>query len=141
MADKKYETTTAIPGGMAKWYDQRTLPPRRERQLMIEVLPIQKLAQKVQDDPDFSPTKDEAKALLDVNEVSVLVFLESWTLKDKDGNPKPLPTTVDEIFDLDKKLYEALITQAAKILVWSAPADFSVEAVEDPKVLTGDSAE
>jgi hypothetical protein len=134
------ELTTAIPGGMAQWYETKSLPARRERMMQVKVMPVNHIIRAIQADPEGYPiTESEAQALLEVNEVAVAVFLKSWTLKDASGNPIPLPATADEVLDLEsRELYDALTKTAAKILVENPIDDFSVDAVEDENSPIGD---
>ena len=128
------ELITAIPGGMAQWYSRISLTPRRERTLQIDLLPLQPLVRMVQITAveDLVLTKAETAALMSVSEVAVAVFLKSWTLKDAAGEPVPLPIDADAVLDIeDRKLYDALIAHASKLLADAQVDGFSVDAVED----------
>ena len=125
------DLTSAIPGGMAKWYSRNDMPPRRERMLQIDLLPLMPLTKRVQGD-EYEVTKQEAADLLSINELAVVCFLREWTLKTDMGEPIPLPANIDEVLDIeDRKLYNALINHAAKLLADVAVDGFGVDAVED----------
>ena len=127
------QSTTAVPGGMAQWYSQETMPPRRERILQIDLMPLLPLVRRLQsgDIESSALSKEEVKSILEVNELAVVVYLKEWTLKDGAGDPLPIPSNVDEVLDLDRPLYDALTVQAAKLLTNMKPDGFSVDAVED----------
>lgn len=132
------EITTAIPGGMAQWYDRNTMPPRRERMMQVELMPVRHLVKAVQDE-SYPITREEAATLLAVNEIGVVVFLKSWTLKNADGTDRPIPTTADEVLDIeDRELYQALLEQSAVLVSQIAIDDFGVDAVEDTNSPIGD---
>jgi hypothetical protein len=140
MTDKN-EIVTAIPGGMAKWFKRNELSPRRERTLQVEIMPLNRLLQAVRNE-NYEITREEAQQLLTLNELAVYVFLKSWTLKDENGNPLPIPASIDEVLDIeDRALYDTLVSQAAKLLVdtGSEVDEFTVDAVDNPLPLTGDS--
>lgn len=125
------DVTTDIPGGKATWFTRNSMPPRRERMMQTEILPLRHLMENVKN-PDYPITTEEATKLLAVNELAVAVYLKSWTLTDGVGNPLPVPTTPDEVLDIeDPELYQTLISQAADFLGNSADTGFSVESVED----------
>lgn len=126
--------TSVIPGGMASWFDEKTMPPRRERILNIELLPLKPTFTKAMNEgEDVSLTREETRDMLAITELAVVVYLKEWTLKTPDGTPIPIPATTDEVLDLDRPLYDALTKHAAKCLAESTvKADgFSVDAVED----------
>ena len=131
------ETTTVIPGGMALWYDRNTLTPRRERMMQTSIVPLRHLVVAIQDS-DYPFTKQEASDLLSMNELAVIVFLKSWTLKDKDGADVPIPADADAVLDLDRELYDVLLVQAGKLLADTLQdGSFTVDAVEDADSPTG----
>jgi ribosomal protein L16 Arg81 hydroxylase len=141
MTDKN-EIVTAIPGGMAKWFKRSELTPRRERTLQVEIMPLNRLLQAVRNE-NYEITREETQQLLTLNELAVFVFLKSWTLKDAEGNALPIPASIDEVLDIeDRPLYDALVSQAAKLLVDNANEvdEFTVDAVDNPLLPTGDSA-
>ena len=131
------EITSNIPGGVAGWVVRHTLTPRRERVMQVDMLPLKGLIERVKDE-NYDITREEAQQLLSANEIAVAVFLKSWTLRLEDGSPRPIPATADEVLDLDRELYDALVAQSAKLLVQSNLDDFSVDAVEDSSSPTGD---
>jgi hypothetical protein len=122
---------------VAVWFDRHTLTPRRERVMQVDMLPLKGLIERVKDE-NYDITREEAQQLLSANEIAVAVFLKSWTLRLEDGSPRPIPATADEVLDLDRELYDALVAQSAKLLVQSNLDDFSVDAVEDSSSPTGD---
>jgi hypothetical protein len=125
------ELTCVIPGGMAKWYSRKDMPPRRERMLSVDLLPLKPLLTKVQSD-DFELTREQAADLFALNELAVVCFLKEWTLKDSSGEPLPIPATADDVLDLEnRKLYDALVAHAAKLLADVAVDGFGVDSVED----------
>lgn len=130
------EITTNIPGGVAVWFDRHSLPPRRERVMQVDMLPLRGLIERVKDET-YDVTREEAQQLLSANEIAVAVFLKSWTLRLEDGSPRPIPATADEVLDLDRELYDSLIGQSAKLLVETNLDEFSVDAVEDSNSPTG----
>ena len=124
------EVTSAIPGGMAKWYSRNDMPPRRERMLQVDLLPLLPLTKRVQG-TDYEVTKQEAADLLSINELAVVCFLREWTLKNDMGEPIPVPATIDDVLDFERPLYDALVAHAAKLLADVAVDGFSVDSVED----------
>ena len=125
------DVTTDIPGGKATWFTRGSMPPRRERMMQTELLPLRSLMENVKN-PEYPITSEEAAKLLSINELAVAVYLKSWTLVDGEGNALPVPVTPDEILDIeDPKLYQVLVSQAAEFLGNSADDGFSVDSVED----------
>jgi hypothetical protein len=125
------DVTTDIPGGKATWFTRSSMPPRRERMMQTEILPLRHLMESVKN-PEYPITSEEATKLLSVNELAVAVYLKSWTLTDGVGNALPVPSTPDEVLDIeDPQLYQALISQAADFLGNSADTGFSIDSVED----------
>jgi len=121
------ELVTDIPGGSATWYTSKSLPPRRERLLQVNAVPMAGLWNRLQEFgiEGANMTSDEVAAMFRLNEVGVVVFLKSWTLE------QPLPETPDAVLDLDKELYDALLEVAAKLQAATEVDSFSVDAVED----------
>lgn len=79
----------------------------------------------------LSQLTDDEDDTLDLFQRFCLVLrLESWTVKNADGSDRPLPTTVEEVDDLERPLY-AILTKAAAEL--NLNDDFSIEASMDPK--------
>lgn len=130
--------TTEIPGGEATWYTRISLPPRRERMVQVEGMPLRHIVEQIRVDDSYPVSREDAIALLALNELSVVVFLKSWTLTDATGQPLPIPTTSDEVLDLDKPLYDALLAQAAKLYVQTPSEDFTIDAIENPDSPIGD---
>lgn len=63
----------------------------------------------------------------------VIVRLKSWTLD------RPIPTTVDEVDDLPRSIYEPLTIAAVNVNFDNEQFDKSPEAQNDPKALTENS--
>lgn len=132
------ETTSVIPGGMAAWFDRNTLTPRRERLMQTSIIPLRHLVAVIED-PEYPVSPEEAASLLSMNEIAIVVFLKSWTLKDADGAAVPLPADADAVLDLDREVYDALLAHAGKLLADALQGDkFSVDAVEDTDSPIGD---
>ncbi|TIH34975.1 hypothetical protein [Subtercola vilae] len=126
--------TTAIPGGMASWWRRDDLPPLADRLLNASMLPLNPVIQALRKDPNFAIDFETANQLLELNDVGVVVFLKSWTRKDGEGNSEPIPASTKDVLMLDRKLYDALIGHAAKLMAESAKEDpFSIDAIEDPE--------
>ena len=70
---------------------------------------------------------DELNKIDLFQQACVLARLVSWTM------PEPIPTTVDEVDELERPLYEALVTAAVDIK-WTE--DFTVAGAADPKADT-----
>jgi len=85
-------------------------------------------------------TDEDARLLYRLNDLCIWAYLKDWTLK-KDGQPRPLPTDVDEVLELEPKLYDALQKHAAKLYNMQDPGSaFEVDpGVENPASPTGDS--
>lgn len=85
--------------------------------------------------PPVALSLADADLLVDMQDATTLALLASWTLD------RPLPTTIDELYDVDEHTpggYDALSTAAAKITAAAAvAAGFDVGAVEDPDSPTG----
>ena len=127
------ELVTDIPGGSATWYTSKSLPPRRERLLQVNAVPMAGLWKRIQElgVEEANLTSEEVAAMFRLNEVGVVTFLKSWTLD------QPLPETPDDVLDLDKELYDSLL-QVAAVLQASTEVDpFSVDSVEDTSSPTG----
>lgn len=126
--------TTAIPGGMASWWKRDDLPPYLDRLLKASMLPLNPTIQGLQTDPNFPVDFETANRLLEINDIGVVVFLKSWTRKDSEGQPEPLPQSADEVLHLDRKLYDTLTQHAAKLMAAVAGDDpFSIDSIEDPE--------
>lgn len=130
--------TTEVPGGEVTWYTRVSLPPRRERMIQVEGMPLRGVVENIKNDENYEVTRDEAKALLALNELSVVVFMKSWTLKDDNGETLPVPADADAVLDLERDLYEALTKQAAKLYVEKPEEQFTVDAIENPDSPIGD---
>jgi len=125
------DVTTDIPGGKATWFTRSSMPPRRERMMQTEILPLRSLMENVRN-PEYPITSEEASKLLSINELAVAVYLKSWTLTDDKGNALPVPTTPDDVLDIENpNLYQTLVSQAAEFLGNSGDDGFSVDSVED----------
>lgn len=118
-----------IPGGMAEIRDRLT-SERQRRPLKAAWIAAQGAYTKLRDrgiTDDMSDdeaervaerttlTLAESSALLEVQDASIVAFLQSWTL------PRPLPT-IENVQDLEPDLYEAL-ANATKDLAASALVD------------------
>lgn len=130
------ELVSIIPGGSAEWFSRLTLSPRKERVLQVELVPLKPLLGKVTGG-DLDLTGEEMAQLLSVNELGVVTFLKSWTVTNADGTVREIPKTVDEVLDLDRDLYDALVKHAAKLMADAVVDDFSVDSVEDLGSPTG----
>lgn len=77
----------------------------------------------------------DADMLVEMQDATTLALLASWTLD------RPLPTTIDELYDVDEHTpggYDVLSAAAARITAAAAAAaGFDVAAVEDPDSPTG----
>ena len=108
-------TTVDIPGGQAVLRDK--LKQRQRRELEIAMFAIESVVEKLQtagvkieagmkpQDVDTSGVKftaQEARAMLDFQDATILAFLESWTLQ------QPVPTTAEQLGDVDTDVYDAL---------------------------------
>ena len=70
---------------------------------------------------------DDRRRVNEFNRLAVATFLESWTLD------KPIPTTADEVRDLDADVAAALNTAVAPLVAQLFDVSkFSVEQVTDP---------
>jgi hypothetical protein len=85
----------------------------------------------------ISHTLDEASAMLVVRDARIVAFLESWTLKDATGKPRPLPT-LDTVQDLERPLYAALVAATAEKSIDLGVASFAVNP--DPASPTNGSS-
>lgn len=130
--------TTDVPGGQVTWYTHASLPPRRERMIQVEGMPLKGVIESIQNDTTYAVSREEAAAMFSLNELSVVVFLKSWTLTDAAGAPRPVPTVPDEVLDFDKDLYKALTEAAAKLYVNKTVESFTVDAIEDTASPIGD---
>jgi len=157
---KPFDPTTCSLGGRnsAKFYRHSELSPRRSRELdLYEVHLMPKLrelalAQKIigengevlagVDENGAIPvglSMEESRAMFEMTDTAAWVYLKSWTLRGPDNLTLPLPPTVDDLLDLPRNIYEALIDHAAKITTdqITKPAPFSLDNMEDPDSPTG----
>ncbi len=140
-------TQSKIPGGIARWFTKPTeLTPRRSREIdaynMIILPKLRRLTRDEEftksDNPlDQMPTGislEDARNILDMNTVAAWVYLRSWTLKNN-GEPVPLPTSLDDVLDLPTDLSNALVEHAGKILADQVSEDpsesFEPDGIQD----------
>lgn len=135
----------ALPGGgQVKFYKPGDLTPRRTRELEIigaEILPKVQAVSKARavavDGVEFDPqdmlngpvaslSRAEIRAFIEFQEASAWAFLESWTLD------RPLPEVPDDLQDLPRPIYEAIMHHASKLSM-AGDVGFTVDALpEDP---------
>lgn len=158
-APKPFDPTSCQLTGRnsAKFYRHDELSPRRSRELDVyEMHLMPKLrelavAQKIVDTDgtvhgagglDSIPvglSLDESRAMFEMTDTAVLVYLKSWTLKGAQGEPLPLPSSIDDMLDWPRDIYQLLIEHAAKIMADQIvkPAPFSPDNMEDQDSPTG----
>lgn len=148
-----------IPGGTARFKHPKDVTERRRRPIKIRatMLGTRRIAEIYnalprstdEIDPDALATElkltaTEAELVFDLQDLSVLAALDSWTLD------RPLPTTVEELQDLPAELYDALSRGAAQkaatgllqeILQGDGDEQFSVGAAGDKASPTGPSGD
>lgn len=125
--------TTAIPGGMAKWFAPGELTPRRSRDYELISAEIAPLVQRAVEaraitvadgetrtfdgftGPAVGLNRNELRAFLELTDAATVAYLKEWTL---DG---PLPADTDELLDLPRPLYEALTQHGSKLLAATRP--------------------
>jgi len=143
-----------VPGVRVKFYRASEISPRKSREMDIlrtYLLPKLRALYEAQyvlvagEEIDESIllgglpvglSMDETRQLFELNDITAFAHLKSWTLR-RGGEIAPLPKTIDELQDLPKDVYEALLTASAKIAAKRIENDFSVDAVEDPDSPTG----
>jgi hypothetical protein len=121
-----------IPGGTALLYEQHELTQRRRQPLIELGLQSQALMDQVSNaqtvtgpdgqttsspnlsGPAMHLTAQDAHVLAQVQTAITWAYLRSWDLKDEQGNPIPLPKTVDDVLDMPVDVYDALSEAAAK---------------------------
>lgn len=134
-----------VDGNRFTFWKRSELSPRRSRELsiyemaimprMIDLLRSQgKLAEEHADEMTLEDipvglTLEENRQIWEMNEVAVYAFLKTWTLK-KGGEPAPLPESIEEVQELPRKIYDALLAHVGK-LMRVKQSDFSVDSVED----------
>lgn len=134
--------TTAIPGGMAKWFGPGELTPRRSRDyelISAEIAPLIQRAVDARtittddgqthvfegfDGPTIGLNRHELRAFLELTDAATVAYLKEWTLD------RPLPADVDELLELPRDLYEALTRHGSKLLAATRPG-FGPEALDD----------
>ncbi|UFU14638.1 hypothetical protein LQK89_02750 [Curtobacterium sp. C1] len=138
-------TTLKLPGGgVATFYKPGELTPRRERPLTIlnaHLMPKFQEAFRAAGivDPtklgpfDLSLSIEDTEKIIHLQELAAVAYLKGWT------KAEPVPTEADELLDLPRPLYDALVGHAAKIQASSLVNMFTVDAVEDPDSPTGGS--
>ena len=139
-------TRSVLPtGGSVQWWKRSELTPRKERPMSIlnaHLMPKYKQAVDAtgKNPDDLGPldvglSREDLDEVYELQELTVLAYLKSWTLKDI-----PLPQNRDELLEIPLPIYDALIEHASKIQAVNLSDAFSVDAVEDPESPTGDSA-
>lgn len=153
---------TEIPGGIAVWWKPEELPPRRKRELDIAgtmyapalqralvntgITDVTDMSdeQKIGLTAGLSTTEQDTRQLFAMNELTAWAYLKSWTLTIGDSL-RPLPQSPDEILDLERPLYDALLAASAKIHARAsnpeASAGFTLDSIENPNSPTGGSAD
>lgn len=122
----------SIPGGTATFFRVKELSNRREEELSIAGTPAEDAINKIRTarkvvgadgesdtseslfGADVHLTREEARDILYLNNTLGWVLLKSWSLK-RNGEPLPLPQSVDDLLDLPKELKNAIVQHAAKI--------------------------
>lgn len=159
-AEKLFDPTRcALPArNMATFWKESELSPRRRRELEVyEVVLMPKLRQLAVAQQIIGPdgkilaedkslggiptglSLEESRQMFEMADTAAWVYLKTWTLKQPDGSPLPLPANVDDFLDLPQGIYLPLIKHGQNILRNSmfASDPFSVDAVEDPDSPTG----
>lgn len=112
--------TVEIPGGTATFRDKLTTERQRrpiKRAAFAGSSAIAKLPdledgdeKKLTEQLASMPlTEDEADSFMGLMDATILAFLESWTLD------SPLPTSRDDLLDLDADVYDALVETARSL--------------------------
>ena len=152
-------TQCSLPGrNVARFFRPAELSPRKSRELDVyEMTLMPKIRQLAVAQRIVGPdgetlaeddalggmvvglSLDESRQLFEMMDTSVWVYLKSWTLKDGNGMPLPLPVSPDALLDLQPEIYKALVAHASAITQeqMTKPAPFSVDSIEDPDSPTG----
>lgn len=108
-------TTVEIPGGYAVFREPKEMKQRQRRMIETAAMTAAHVIAKLPDSVDPASTRiadipaltrDDAEALADLQDATIIALLESWTL------PVPLPT-LDTLGDLDVATYDALAAASA----------------------------
>lgn len=135
--------TTAVPGGMARWFAPGELTPRRSRDYELIAAEIAPLTQRAIDaraitvaggetrafdgftGPAVGLSRHELAAFLELTDAATIAYLKEWTLE------RPLPETVDELLELPRPLYEALTRHGSKLMAAAPRPGFDSKALDD----------
>jgi hypothetical protein len=152
-------TTINIPGGKAMFYTSADLPPRREAE--VELLTFQLNARKMKamidaarllgedgqvadsnpalDGPDAVMTEAEAKVIQLLGLTTTWAYLKDWTLRESRqvgdstvSEKRPIPATPDDMLDLPRGIFDALMEHGAKLAATKIDAGFTIDGVDDP---------
>jgi hypothetical protein len=144
-APVKAARTIPIPGGVAHFYGQHELSPRRTRELqvlsarlaprMAEIATAKEVTvggKTVAKDDVFQGLPvgledAETRLFFHYNEVAVWAYLKSWNID------HPLPETPDDVLDFPPAVYEVVVAHAAKLILeaQSDTGGFTVDALPD----------
>lgn len=93
------------------------------------------------DGADLSLSLEDTEKLFRLNDLALVTFLKSWTLRTSDG-PIPLPSSADELLELPipPDTFAVLEERASKLVFEADDGGFTVDSVEDPDSPTGGSA-
>lgn len=139
--------TVTIPGGTAVLREKLTVRQRRPL-IAASVTMSSDLQRRIQDAPedangdvamsDANLTEAEADLMLRMQELTVVAFLESWSLLDEAGEPVPIPT-METLGDIDSEVFDvlsvAVASRGAKEI--NGIGDTTPDAVKDPESPTG----
>ena len=130
-----------VPGGSAVFRQLADLTPRQTRKLDVASAVLLPLVARIApasevrvdgvlvftdpvlDGPPVDLTAAEYEEIRRLNDLAVLVYLDSWTLD------RPLPASLEEVRALPPDLYVAVATQAAKLAI-NPDSGFVIRAME-----------
>ena len=152
-------TRCALPArNTATFWKESELSPRRRRELEVyEMTLMPKLRQMAVAQKITGPkgeilaesdslggipvglSLEESRLMFEMADTAAWVYLKGWTLKAPDGGPLAIPSTVDDLLDLPKGIYLALIKHGQDIMrdQMTRPDSFSIDSIEDPDSPTG----
>lgn len=139
--------TIDIPGGQAVLRGKDEIKQRARRRLELASVLASSVYRKFPKDTDprevnlaeLGLSAEEFDAMYAVQDQTILAYLQSWTLVQEDGAPRPIPETVDDLGDLPVELYDALREATAPDGADTvAPVDFSPNP--DPESPTVDGS-
>jgi hypothetical protein len=143
-----------VPGGTVTVHEMGELSPRARRRIKPYAIALSDRMQQLAKassitvdgkvaassalpGPSTSMSLAEAELFTDMQDQTIIALLKSWTL------PHPLPTTLDELLDVDDTtgqagLYDALAEAVAKVSADAViAAGFTLDSIEDPASPTG----